>query len=81
MDAGRGKRISDETIGALSEVIAEELEESPEVQFYAWKIHDAIENRVWLSLSDDEAEKWDSVSGGHVTIVAWGYAKLREHSA
>lgn len=76
MDVGQGKRISDETIGAVRGVLAEELEKAPGTMFYAWKIHDEIEGRVWLSLSDVEAEKWDSISDGRVTIVAWGYANL-----
>jgi len=76
MDVEQGKRISDQTIGALRGVLAEELEKNAGTLFYAWKIHDEIEGRVWLSLSDDEAKKWDSISGGRVTIVAWGYGNL-----
>lgn len=65
MDSGRD--ISDQTLSAITEVIAEELD-GP---FYAWKIHDAIENRVWLSLSQAEAAEWESVENAQVTIIVW----------
>lgn len=65
MDSGRG--ISDQTLSAITEVIADELD-GP---FYAWKIHDGVEDRVWLSLSQAEAEEWESVADSQVTIVVW----------
>lgn len=73
MDVGRGKGISDETIAALRAVIAEETDGRR--PFYAWKIR--AEGREWLTLSDLEAERWDSTDAGQVTIVAWGYDGLR----